>query len=417
MSISTATMSYLILIILILAINITFFYLWHRNKRDVEKKKEELRQEKAARNERVDEYLLEDEVEHNTWYAWAVGITVCLDVWILGAVLTHLWAAHFFTHVANEDNNKALFGDSFGAVNALISAFAFAGMIVAVMLQRHELRLQRHELRQTYEEMEQQTTQMSEENKTFRIQRFENTFFQMLGLLESITNQLSFSYLPQAKSKGNLSFRPEEEFVEGRELFREAFEKVPHQIGTPTGDPARPARRAVSGMRGLLKEEGLTGYNNSYSPTYFDHYFRMIYRILKYTKESRLIEEDERYNYACILRAMLSRYELVWLYYNGLSPVGRDKLKPLLEHFCILKNLRTDLLAFSKESEISLTQHRRTIRELEQSNYSCTDYEFNLTEVEDNPAKYQLKAFYREDTIDDGRQKLAEFTTFLNQAQ
>lgn len=43
-------------------------------------------------------------------------------------------------------------------------------------------------------------------------------------------------------------------------------------------------------------------------------------------------------------RALLSRYELVWLYYNGLSVYGEEKLKPLIERYAMLKNLREDKL-------------------------------------------------------------------------
>lgn len=41
---------------------------------------------------------------------------------------------------------RGQFGDMFGAVNALFSGFAFAGVIIAVILQRNELALQRREL-------------------------------------------------------------------------------------------------------------------------------------------------------------------------------------------------------------------------------------------------------------------------------
>lgn len=36
--------------------------------------------------------------------------------------------------------------------------------------------------------------------------------------------------------------------------------------------------------------------------------------------------------------------ELVWLYYNGLSDYGVENLKPLIERYAMLKNLRDDLL-------------------------------------------------------------------------
>lgn len=65
---------------------------------------------------------------------------------------------------------------------------------------------------------------------------------------------------------------------------------------------------------------------------------------MKYVDESKLITDfDEKYEYTAMLRAMLSRYELVWLYYNGLS-YGAQKLKPLIERYSMLNNLRPELL-------------------------------------------------------------------------
>lgn len=47
----------------------------------------------------------------------------------------------------------ALFGDSYGWVNAAFSAAAFAGIIYTVLLQRQELELQRNELEMTRSEL------------------------------------------------------------------------------------------------------------------------------------------------------------------------------------------------------------------------------------------------------------------------
>lgn len=42
--------------------------------------------------------------------------------------------------------NSGVFGDSFGALNALFSGWAFAGIIITIFMQREELKLQRNEL-------------------------------------------------------------------------------------------------------------------------------------------------------------------------------------------------------------------------------------------------------------------------------
>ena len=109
----------------------------------------------------------------------------------------------------------------------------------------------------------------------------------------------------------------------------------------------------VNGMRGLLKAKGMEGYMDSFTPSYFDHYFRLMYRILKFVHNTKLIAEVEKYEYTCILRALLSRYELVWLYYNGLSDYGSEKFKPLIEKYSMLQNLREELLVDECETTLN----------------------------------------------------------------
>lgn len=67
---------------------------------------------------------------------------------------------------------RGQFGDLFGSVNALFSGLAFAGLIIAVFLQRQELALQREELKLQREEMglarEQLTAQAAAQMALFR---------------------------------------------------------------------------------------------------------------------------------------------------------------------------------------------------------------------------------------------------------
>lgn len=76
-------------------------------------------------------------------------------IWIVVGV-SILWVVVTFgVHLLMNDPNKAgLLGDSFGAVNALFSALAFAFIIYSSMLQREELRMQRQELKLQRDELE-----------------------------------------------------------------------------------------------------------------------------------------------------------------------------------------------------------------------------------------------------------------------
>lgn len=73
------------------------------------------------------------------------------------------------------------------------------------------------------------------------------------------------------------------------------------------------------------------------------HYFRFLYHILKFIKNSD-IEEEEKYRYSSILRASLSAYEIPFVFYNCLHEVGISHFKPLIEEFSFLKNIDKSLL-------------------------------------------------------------------------
>ena len=64
-----------------------------------------------------------------------------------------------------------------------------------------------------------------------------------------------------------------------------------------------------------------------------------------------MIEDSERYDYACIIRSQLSDYELVMMFYNCLTANGRDKFKPLIEKYAVFNNLRLELLAKVNDKE------------------------------------------------------------------
>ncbi len=82
--------------------------------------------------------------------------------------------------------DRGTFGDMFGAVNALFTGLAFAGLICTLFIQIKEFRAQRDELQLTRqamndqkEVMEGQQAVMNQQREQITIQNFENGFFQM----------------------------------------------------------------------------------------------------------------------------------------------------------------------------------------------------------------------------------------------
>jgi hypothetical protein len=267
----------------------------------------------------------------NKSYLWIKGIIIFI-------VVIALWCFSWY-YIDNYiiEENRGTFGDKFGAVNALFSGLAFAGLIITLLYQKEELKLQREELNGQKKEFE-------EQNKTLKRQRFENTFFNMLSLQQEIVSNLSYEWIFISNYHFSLSevLKPTKtkNTYNGREVFEAIFEYV--DIENKSHSKYR------NGIRNYIESFGIDDFVNIISLSRFDHYFRHLYHIFKYVDTSDLIEDDERYDYTSIIRSQLSDYELVMLFYNCLSENGKDKFKPLIEKYTVFNNLRDDLLVKSE---------------------------------------------------------------------
>ena len=328
-----------------------------------------------------------------SWIVWGISIVVCFVVWLVGAWATRWYATHYALPVVN--NAASLFGDSFGAVNALISAFAFAGVFVTFWLQRKELDLQRQELKAQRDEFAQQ-------NKTLKLQRFENTFFHMMELQQQIVNDLFIKVSERKNVWENSSFNGR---IERKEVIVDSSVRGRQVVDYIYNHYENGHFR--SGVFVNLYEKGLEEYENSPYLSLLDHYFRHLYTILRYvdetdafdvSNEGRLDVEytlQQKYHYTTIVRATLSRHELLMLYYNGLSKNGCEKLKPLIEKYTLLNNLDIHSLSFSKENlDLCKIQVRNEIK-WDEYGLTGTDYEFYLTNDVHDKSRYLLSAFCR----------------------
>lgn len=256
-----------------------------------------------------------------------------LWIWIIIAIIgvIALWGLSWILidKYIDSSMDQGTFGDKFGAVNALFSGLAFAGLIATLLYQREELKLQRKELNE-------QKLEFREQNKTLKRQRFENTFFNMLSLQQEIVANISFD---EVKTIFDFNAHTQDEqrtSYNGRSLFREMYLNLKVSIDK---------KQFYQGVKGAIQANNYSAYSYISATTRFDHYFRHLYRIFKYVDTSDLIPNNERYEYACIVRSQLSDYELVMLFYNCLTSNGRAKFKPLIEKYVIFNNLREELLA------------------------------------------------------------------------
>ena len=330
---------------------------------------------------------------------------IILSVGVIGLFALSWW----WLSTIGDSEKQGQFGDQFGAVNALFSGLAFAGLIFTIILQKKELALQREELTDTKEELRGQKEQLKIQNKTLKVEQFENTFFHMLELQQQIVSDLYVKVEDKEWIEED-SPTPEmgrirkqitvERVYQGRNLFRYAFEDSIHYIK----DSQARKDIEVYGLAGVMRLKGFSQYDAYNTSTYFDHYFRHFYRILKFiNKNEDWLTFDEQYQYASMLRATLSRYELVWLYYNGLSENGCEKLKPLMERYSMLKNIRPDFLTLSRENEVMLKKAAVSDAQIREAGFTYRDYDFFLTDQKGVQSKYYFGVFFNKEELSKGQ--------------
>lgn len=101
-------------------------------------------------------------------------------IFLLAGFLLFFWACSFFL-LFLEKTNRGVFGDMFGAVNALFSGFALLGIVLSILLQQKELSHQRRELIETRNE--------------FKDQNFQTTFYNLLKTQREITKEIEVKTL------------------------------------------------------------------------------------------------------------------------------------------------------------------------------------------------------------------------------
>lgn len=275
------------------------------------------------------------------------GIGLFSFIAVVGFIATILF---FFIHLEEGNNLPHPFNTAYlfgGAISGAFSCLSLLGILWT---------------------LKKQTDANEKQDKRLEKQQFETTFFNMMSLFQQVVTEIQiYPYKTIFKPKGSNIIEPAP-LVIGRESFRVAYEDA--RMTLPTKEYLKLYENitdssvferlgfnddyiiSYKGLQDIIEHFGINAYQSVKEITAFDHYFRYLYRIMKFVDEARFLEENEnsiqeRYKYISILRGTLSRDELLWLFYNGLF---FDKLKDLMEKYALLKNIREDLTSQSIES-------------------------------------------------------------------
>jgi hypothetical protein len=134
-------------------------------------------------------------------------------VWIFPVVLAVWLLLGYWPSRAYEPLDQAgVFGDSFGYINSLFSGMALAGVIVAIFLQRQELKLQREELLETRRELSKSAEAHQQSQQALFLAAYLNAF----GALRE-------SHADLIDSEKNLVFQPSKAIHEDMLLYLHAI--------------------------------------------------------------------------------------------------------------------------------------------------------------------------------------------------
>lgn len=220
------------------------------------------------------------------------------------------------------------FGDSWGVVTSVFSVAAFIGIAYSTKLQAESL---------------EQLKVDSKLNKSMMVrQQVEGTFFQMLNLLQSLISDMDI----QGTRNGGAPFERS-----GRDVFLYLYNKFKSNDNTARCFYFEPAELMEVDVLKLKKHIGRL-FDDFYKDRQQDlaHYFRVLYNAYKFIDGTNISEDDKK-TLANILRAQLSNYELLMLFYNCFGKHG-GKFIDISVKYQIFDNLPIDKLIIKEHKFI-----------------------------------------------------------------
>lgn len=297
----------------------------------------------------------------------SVSVIFVLSVWFInysyGMKLDHI--------------HSGIFGDMFGAVNAVFSGLAFAGIIISLYFQRIDLKNQFKEIKQTNREFKIQ-------NETMQIQKFENQYYKMIDLHKKNVDELVIPYDNTKELKGKKCFVDmfkELEYViselkefskclTGSDISDSDIEKFAYKVFFFGRNSELIKTKGISdkeleSFKDHLKSKYSAFVNSGrkivnpkirYNPfqgheSRLAHYYRHLFQTVKYVvqqEEKELICYEETRQYLRVLRSQLSNAEQLLLYYNYYCGFGvnwdklGDRNYQFLTKYRMIHNLPLD---------------------------------------------------------------------------
>ncbi|WP_296104681.1 putative phage abortive infection protein [uncultured Agrobacterium sp.] len=212
--------------------------------------------------------------------------------------------------------DAAAWGDTFGPYSALTGAVGFAVVVATFVQQAAVIRRQQID---------------------FHKQRFETTYFELLGMLRAARSEVRFRQSDEYRMYKSTTSKSKA--LQGAAAFRAAMSEFRYWLGALERE-ARQDRRKVA-------ELYVVKVHRPYEST-FGPYFRLLYTILWRLRQDTTLTFEEKRRYANLLRGHLTSFEVGLAGFNGLMAHAKD-FDALVIEFRLLKYYPTGLVRSTLE--------------------------------------------------------------------
>lgn len=210
------------------------------------------------------------------WVAWALhGPSVA--IWLMG--LPEL-----------DMTTSGQWGDTFGAFNALFGALGFTAVFATLLLQGAALKRQQDDL---------------------HLQRFEASFFELLGLLRELRSQITFRHSREyIKLTTTVDDTLTQSDAISAALLEMEFWLGPMEAGNFETIDQDEVSQTYEECVHRRNEAALAPY------------FRVMFTILRRISTDKVLDDEQRKEYGNLLRAQLTSEDIALAGYNALSTVS-----------------------------------------------------------------------------------------------
>lgn len=259
-----------------------------------------------------------------------------LPAWVIAiaALCLFLWTINLVFGISVDKDTRGTFGDTFGAVNSIFSAFALIGIAWGISQQRQQLSQTKEELDITKDGREETRRIFRDQQNNLKQERFETTFFQLFSAFQDLT--------------ASLSVKDDREFF-GKGAFKIYLMHLNNWYNVHINQVYDAELEGVDDLHDLENFKRNFSFaqlgilHDTYSD-FFDRYgddlgryFRSLYTIIKYVDESP-IEKDKKYFYCKLLRAQLTAQESALLAINIISGYSTKSFNELIFKYGMAKN-------------------------------------------------------------------------------